>query len=155
MKYRFQAEGFGRCQLTNRTKGNHGFGLPKLFVIEAVDHPVLGQFIYRFADNVVEGVHSAEFSNAVLCRIAIAQFLATARLRDDVASIESLDVTIRPYEGDVFNPHGTVLTQLQLHSPRNTARPLAAGQVRNASLPVDLNNRQLIEGWLALPRIKQ
>lgn len=87
-----------------------------------MDQPALGQFTYRYANNVIEGVHNAEFSNAVLSRIAIAQFVATAGLPNGVTSIESLDVTIRPYEGEVVNIQGTVLTQLQLHSPRNTAR---------------------------------
>lgn len=59
--YRFEAEGFGRCHLTNRTTGKHGFGLPKLFVIESADQPALGQFTYRYADNVVGDVHTAGF----------------------------------------------------------------------------------------------
>lgn len=122
MLYRFEAEGFGRCHLTNRTTGKHGFGLPKLFVIESADQPALGQFTYRYADNVVGDVDTAGFSNAALCRIAIAQFLATARLGDGSVSVVSLDVTTLPYTGQVFNTQGTVLTQLQLHSPRNTVR---------------------------------
>lgn len=142
VRYQFQAEGAGRCQLTNRTKGNHGFGLPKLFVIESVDQPELGQFTYRYADNVVEGVHSGEFSNAVLCRIAIAQFLATARLRDGVASIVFLDVTIRPYAGEVLNTQGTVLTQLQLHSPRSAAKLPGSRQTSVGQRPIDLDERK-------------
>ncbi len=122
MQYQFRVEDIGLCQLTNRTSGIHGFGLPKLFVIETLDQHAMGKFTFRYADTTVEGVHTAEFSNAVLCRIAIAQFLAIARFRDIVTVVERLDVAIPPYTGEVLNEQGNVLTQLQLHSPRNTAR---------------------------------
>jgi hypothetical protein len=100
--------------MTNRTSGKHGFGLPELFVVESMDQPGLARFTYRYADTVVSGEHSVRFSNAVLCRIAISQFLASASFRDGAATtIETLDVTLQPYGEQVLNSKGRSLTRRQ------------------------------------------
>jgi hypothetical protein len=66
MAYQFQTQNFGRCRLTYKTSGKHGFGLPKLFIIESIDQPTLGQVTFRYVDTAISGVHGAGLSNALL-----------------------------------------------------------------------------------------
>jgi hypothetical protein len=88
--------------------------MSQFFVIESMDQPGLGRFTYRHADTVVSGEHGVRFSNAVLCRIAISQFLASAPFRDGAATtIETLDVTLQPYGEQVLNSKGRSLTRRQ------------------------------------------
>jgi hypothetical protein len=75
MPYQFQAEKLGSWRMMNRASGKDGFGLPKIFIIESMDQPALGQFTYCYVDTVTLGARTIRFSNAVLCRIAISRFL--------------------------------------------------------------------------------
>jgi hypothetical protein len=114
MPYQFQTKNFGKCRMTNRTSGKYGFGLPKFFLIESMDQPGLGRFTYRYTDTVVSGAHGVRFSNAVLCGIAISQFLASAPFRDGAATtLETLDVTLQPYREQVLNSKARSLTRRQ------------------------------------------
>jgi hypothetical protein len=121
MEYHFQSREKGNCRVALRTAGKHGFAAPKIFQISCLDRPLAPVFIYRFTNNVVAGVTFAEFSNATLCRIAIAQFLLSSG-HDQAGATQALDTTIAPFEGAVLNAKGVVLTVGRLHSPRGSAR---------------------------------
>ena len=121
MQYHFQSRAKGNCRVELRTAGKHGFAAPKIFQITCLDSPVAPVFTYRFTNKVVAGVTSSEFSNAALCRIAIAQFVLSSG-DDQAGATQPLDTAIPPFEGAVFNAKGVVLTLARLHSPRGMAR---------------------------------
>lgn len=121
MQYQFDGGAIGTCRVEFRTAGKHGFAAPKIFQISCVESLSAPVYTFRFTNNVVAGATSAEFTNATLCRIAMAQFLLSSG-RAQAGATQTLDTTIPPFEGPVLNAKGVILTLSRLHSPRGMAR---------------------------------
>ncbi|MBC7675816.1 MAG: hypothetical protein H7173_07135 [Rhodoferax sp.] len=121
MQYQFDGGAMGNCRVEFRTAGKHGFAAPKIFQIACLESLSTPVYTFRFTNNVIAGATSSEFTNATLCRIAIAQFLLLSG-RDQAGATHILDTTIPPFEGPVLNAKGVILTVSRLHSPRGMAR---------------------------------
>ena len=121
MQYQFDGGAVGTCRVELRTAGKHGFAVPKIFQITCLDCLSAPVCTFRFTNTVVAGVTSGEFTNATLCRIAIAQFLRSAPRAHSTVT-QTLDTAIPPFDGPVLNTQGVVLTVARLHSPRGMAR---------------------------------
>lgn len=99
MVYVFDTAELGRCQLVRQTSGKHGFGLPKVFKVRTLEQPEERSRTYKYVDNRIIGVQHVSFTDELLCRIAIAQFLQT--YAEPVGNIELLDTRVLPFAGHV------------------------------------------------------
>jgi hypothetical protein len=124
MKYQFDGGARGKCQVELRTAGKHGFAVPKVFEITSLDNSSAPTHTFRFTNNLVGAVTTEEVNNAMLCRIAIAQFLQLGA-RDHAGTVHTLDPAIPAFEGPVSNDLGVILTVNRLHSPRGKGRASA------------------------------
>lgn len=109
----FYSPRLGTCTVTRQAFGKHGFCAPKFFTVAAPDFAGSPQRTYRFVDNAISGVRASDLHNDTLCRMAIAQFLATVDSvgEDAVAALSeapvaALDVAVTPYAGEVRAPNG-------------------------------------------------
>lgn len=107
MLYFFDTVELGRCALERRTAGKHGFGLRKVFCVFAQEQPALPRRSYTYVNNAIGGVNPVEPSDDTLCRIAIAQFLASGA--EPATGSEILDLGIPPYTGHVSRSNGAKL----------------------------------------------
>lgn len=121
MHYQFDGGTRGKCRVEMQTAGRHGFAAPKIFRIAPLGTLSAQLVTFRFTDKLVAGVNADEFTNATLCRIAIAQFLLSAS-HDHAGATVGLDTAIPPFDGPVLNARGVVLTVSRLHSPRGMGR---------------------------------
>jgi hypothetical protein len=92
----------GPCTIKRRAFGKHGFCSPKIFIVSAPGMPVR---CYRFVDKAIATLDAAPPHNDTLCRIAIAQFMATLDLPAE-PEVAELDVTQVPYAGEVYAANG-------------------------------------------------
>lgn len=118
--YRFESTPWGLCQIETATSGKYGFGLPKLFRITSCNGAFKGVHTLRYTDRVAMGVGALEQKNADLIRLAIGQFCAGGGDRD-ADSLAELDLTVRPFAGEVTNRHGRVISTTSL-LPRERAQ---------------------------------
>lgn len=111
--YQFDFAPWGRCQIDSNTSGKHGFGLPKLFRISSRDGSFAGSYTLRFKNRELLGFAASERNNAELIRVAISQFCAwTGNHEQDVEA--ELDTSLPPYQGEISNRHGRVLSATSL-----------------------------------------
>lgn len=109
MIYEFDGGSFGRCFVESFTSGLHGFAKPKIFKITSAEGRFAAAHTVQFSDKLLAGRGAAAPTNATLCRIAIAQFLA-APIDRHHASVAALDVSLAPFDGPLVNGRGSVLT---------------------------------------------
>ena len=123
--YWFTTAPWGHCQIDTNTSGKHGFGLPKLFRISSLDGSFAGTYTLRFRNRDNAGMQVPERSNSDLIRVAIAQFCAWPGNRAHDFE-EELDTSLHPYQGEVTNRHGRILSETSL-LPRERNRSCSQG----------------------------
>lgn len=111
--YRFECNPWGLCQIETSTSGKYGFGLPKLFKVTSCDGAFTGVHTLRFTNRIAMGVGALEQKNADLIRLAIAQFCEWKGDRN-ADSMAELDLMLRPFEGEITNRHGRVISARSL-----------------------------------------
>lgn len=109
MIYEFDGGPFGRCVVESFTSGLHGFAKPKMFKVTSAEGRFAAAHTFQFSDKLLAGRGAAAPTNAVLCRIAIAQFLA-APIDPHHASVAALDLAVARFDGPLINGRGSVLT---------------------------------------------
>lgn len=109
MIYEFDGGSFGRCFVASFTSGLHGFAKPKMFKITSAEGRFAAAHTIQFSDKLLAGRGAAAPTNATLCRIAIAQFLA-APIDRHQGSVAALDLSVTPFDGSLVNGRGSILT---------------------------------------------
>lgn len=117
--YRFEIARWGLCQIETSTSGKFGFGLPKQFKITSCEGAFRGVHTFRFTNRISLGAGALEQKNADLIRLAIMQFIEWQGDRNQDVDSE-LDLTLRPFRGDVTNRHGRIISEKSL-LPRSRA----------------------------------
>jgi hypothetical protein len=111
--YRFDIATWGLCQIETSTSGKFGFGLPKQFKITSCEGTFRGVHTIRYTDRFSLGVGALELKPADLIRLAITQFIEWQGDRNQDVGME-LDLTLRPFRGDVTNRHGRIISEKSL-----------------------------------------
>lgn len=107
MRYTFDTNELGRCELERRTSGKNGFGLRKVFVLTAVELPKLASLTLTYANNLVMSAAHIDPSDDTLTRIAIAQFVRHGESPRN--NLEILNLDLLPFLGEVWGAEGARL----------------------------------------------